>query len=78
MLKGLSKVIALSGHIEKGSVLDLLFDRDRGELYGYKHSADAKPQETPRGSVYVATLTNPATAGSLVSLLSHTEARAYL
>ncbi len=47
MIRGLSKVIALSANIEADSVMELLFDKTNEELFGFKH----KKAETKRYSL---------------------------
>ncbi len=78
MLKGLSKVVALSGNIEKGSVMELLFDRSRSELFGFKHKVSAGAHrhclqgssDNSLDTVLLATLNGPVTAEWVISQLT--------
>ncbi|MBO6257795.1 MAG: hypothetical protein J6M93_00425 [Succinivibrio sp.] len=77
MVKGLSRVIALSANIEPNSEMELLYDKKNSELFGFKHS---KHSHTPRCSfsgendsglnaVLLATLEKPVTAAWILNKL---------
>lgn len=77
MVKGLSKVIALSANIEPNTEMELLYDKKNSELFGFKHSKSYQSNrcsfsgeaDSTLNTVLLATLEKPVTAAWVLDRL---------